>query len=94
MMNNERIGWVSEPTGRGTAGLIYNCLFTIFLCTWTAYHPDVPGPTWSWMKRFWKRLDMMMLFIYLPEAMIYAAMNELNAAIVLKEIAKQHVSSH
>jgi hypothetical protein len=93
-MDNERVGWVSQPTGRGTAGLIYSCLFTIFLCTWTAYHPDVPGPTWSRMKRFRRRLGIMMVFIWLPEAMIYAAMMEADEAISLKAIAKQNVSSH
>jgi hypothetical protein len=40
-MNNSRVGWVAEPEGRGTAGLLYSCLFTIFLSTWTAYHPGV-----------------------------------------------------
>jgi hypothetical protein len=93
-MDNESVGWVSQPTGRGTAGLIYSCLSTIFLCTWTAYHPDVPGPTWSRDERFRGRLGMMLLFIYLPEAMICTAMLELTDAVSLKEIAKQHVSSH
>jgi hypothetical protein len=36
----------------------------------------------------------MMVFIWLPEAMIYAAMMEADEAISLKAIAKQNVSSH
>lgn len=41
-MADTRVGWVPEPTGRGMVGLIYNCLFTIFLCTWTANRRKVP----------------------------------------------------
>lgn len=46
------------------------------------------------MKRFGRRLGIMMLFIYLPEAMIFTAIGELGEAVLLKRIAKQRVSSH
>jgi hypothetical protein len=35
-------GWISEPSGRGTASLLYNCLITIFLCVWSATHSNIP----------------------------------------------------
>jgi hypothetical protein len=28
-------GWTNEPDGRGTFSLLWSCLFTIFVCTWT-----------------------------------------------------------
>ncbi|OCL00552.1 uncharacterized protein K441DRAFT_683854 [Cenococcum geophilum 1.58] len=40
-----RRGWVSQPDGRGTIDILSTCLLTIFLCTWTAIHLNVPGPT-------------------------------------------------
>lgn len=37
------LGFVPEPdSGRGTVGILWNCFFTIFLCTWSAIHLDVP----------------------------------------------------
>ncbi|KAL2809037.1 hypothetical protein BJX63DRAFT_445501 [Aspergillus granulosus] len=35
------VGWVSEPDGRGTMGLLTTSLTTIFLCTWVVIHPRV-----------------------------------------------------
>jgi hypothetical protein len=37
---------------------------------------------------------MVMLFIYLPEVIMFAVMVEFNDAVSLKQIAKMHVSSH
>lgn len=37
----DMIGFVPEPhSGRGTMGIIWSCLTTIFLSTWTSYHMD------------------------------------------------------
>ncbi|KAL4900388.1 hypothetical protein BDW74DRAFT_182716 [Aspergillus multicolor] len=38
---SELVGWVDEPNGRGTLGLLTTCLTTIFLCTWVVIHPRV-----------------------------------------------------
>lgn len=38
---NTLVGWTSESPGRGTWAIISSCLFTIFICTWTAIHPRV-----------------------------------------------------
>ncbi|KAL2788118.1 hypothetical protein BJX66DRAFT_327321 [Aspergillus keveii] len=35
------VGWLSEPDGRGTLGLLTTCLTTVFLCTWVVIHPRV-----------------------------------------------------
>lgn len=35
-------GWISTNCGRGTIDILWNCLFTIFLCVWTAIHLPVP----------------------------------------------------
>lgn len=39
--NITTVGWIPQPEGRGTFGLLCNCVFAIFLCLWTAYHPDI-----------------------------------------------------
>ena len=41
-LNDERAPpWVKELKGRGTWGLVYGCIFTIFLCVWTAVHVNI-----------------------------------------------------
>ncbi|KAL6818796.1 hypothetical protein GGI42DRAFT_310727 [Trichoderma sp. SZMC 28013] len=34
--------YVSSPNTRGTLEILFSCLFTIFACTWTLQHPNVP----------------------------------------------------
>ncbi|KAF2267305.1 hypothetical protein CC78DRAFT_457383 [Lojkania enalia] len=34
-------GWTPDPDGRGTISLLWSCLFTLFICTWIAVHPEV-----------------------------------------------------
>ena|SRR5277367_3664405 len=37
-------GFVPNPPGRGTLGILWECTFTYFLCLWTAIHVDLePG---------------------------------------------------
>ena len=38
----DRVGWMDSAGHRGTTDLLSTCLSTIFLCTWTAVHHDVP----------------------------------------------------
>ncbi|UKZ79430.1 hypothetical protein TrVFT333_007183 [Trichoderma virens FT-333] len=35
--------FVSAPNTRGTLGILWSSLFTIFACTWTLQHPNVPN---------------------------------------------------
>lgn len=39
-----RHGWVHSPDGRGTMDIVWGCILTIFLCTWTVLTLNVPGP--------------------------------------------------
>lgn len=41
-------GWVPEPQGRGTLSLLYSCLATILLCTWSVLHLQVPKRHGIW----------------------------------------------
>src|SRR6266704_2305295 len=42
---------------RTVAGIIFNCTSTMFLCTWVAFHPDVPkNPEDAWWKKLLRRL--------------------------------------
>jgi hypothetical protein len=59
LSSNGRVqGWVDQPNVRGTADILSNSLFTIFICTYTMLCLNVPAPndtSWGVIKRklFW-----------------------------------------
>ncbi|KAN0076495.1 hypothetical protein V8E54_006637 [Elaphomyces granulatus] len=60
-------GWISEPSGRGTASLLYTCLITIFLCVWSAMHIPVPARHTSRTENFFYKVGIAALAIIAPE---------------------------
>ena len=64
------VGFVSEPNcGRGTTGLLWQCLTTIFLCIWCAQHMDVPARALSKKLAFIRSVSAIVLGIVCPELM-------------------------
>ncbi|KAJ6536901.1 hypothetical protein B0H19DRAFT_863248, partial [Mycena capillaripes] len=49
------------------------CLATVFACTWVSVHPNVPPPNQSRLAFFWRRLQMMVITIFVPELMAAVA---------------------
>jgi hypothetical protein len=48
--------WQDSPNFRGTMDIIWSCLFTVFICVWTAVHLNVPAPpTTDTMVKLWVR---------------------------------------
>jgi hypothetical protein len=68
-------GWISEPSGRGTAGLLYTCLITIFFCVWSAMHIPIPARHTSRMENFFYKVKLAALAIIAPEAVFFIAIN-------------------
>jgi hypothetical protein len=66
-------GWIAEPSGRGTAGLLYNCLLTIFLCVWSALHIPIPKRNASWWQNLLYKARLALLAIIAPEVIFYNA---------------------
>lgn len=62
--------WVSEPEGRGTAGLLISCLVTYALCVWSVVHVDVV-PRQS--RRIAYKIVGMLLCIFFPQVVIFFA---------------------
>jgi hypothetical protein len=65
-------GWASEPNGRGTMGIIWSCLATIFACSWTVTHPSFPGKD-SW---FSSKVFLCVMAVVAPEALAVIALSE------------------
>lgn len=61
-------GWVAEPdsSGRGTANIIYTCFFTIYACTWSALHLNIPRRGMSSFERFIRKINWMLVAVLAP----------------------------
>ena len=66
-------GWIAEPSGRGTAGLLYNCLVTIFLCVWSALHIPIPKRNASWGHNLLYKAGLALFAIIAPEYVFLVA---------------------
>lgn len=68
-------GWQSEPDGRGTWSILWSCLVTVFLCTWSVMHCNVP-------KRhdrsylFSEKLIEMVIAVLVPESTCASAVEK------------------
>jgi len=65
-------GWVSPPNVRGTSNLLSSCLNTMFLCAWTAYHPNIRPKTSFW-KDFSHRVLWLVAAVFAPEVVLFCA---------------------
>ncbi|KAF2688347.1 hypothetical protein K458DRAFT_384531 [Lentithecium fluviatile CBS 122367] len=75
----EKVGWTSTPQVRGTFDLLLSCLTTLFLCAWTAYHPNVQVGRSEWRKTA-HRCVWMVIAVFLPEVVLWCAWEQLWAA--------------
>ena len=63
-------GWMPEPQGRGTWSILWSCLATIFICTWSALHLDVPKHHGVWYLLF-RKLGWMLIASTAPEVVLF-----------------------
>ncbi|KAF2027899.1 hypothetical protein EK21DRAFT_12667, partial [Setomelanomma holmii] len=73
-------GWYSAPNYSDTLDIIWPCLFTNFLCCWSAIHPDIPHQTAPWHQRYLERTVCLLLGAVTPELFIYFAYQERHLA--------------
>ena len=68
-------GWIAEPSGRGTAGLLYNCLVTIFLCVWSVPHIPILERNASWWQNLFYKARWALVAIIAPEVVFNRALD-------------------
>ena len=75
-------GWVDQPDGRGTLDILWTCFFTIFVCTWTIQHPNVPSPDEHDQRAKWllRKFRWAMLTVLVPEVVTASAFAQHTAA--------------
>lgn len=82
-------GWRPEPQGRGTWSILWSCLATIFICTWSALHLDVPKRHGRWYLLF-RKIRFMLLAAVAPEYILAGSAEHLfEARDALKRISKE-----
>ncbi|KIW27464.1 uncharacterized protein PV07_07198 [Cladophialophora immunda] len=73
-------GWKSEPDSRGTWTLLYSCLFTLFLCVYSAIHINIPARGDSGNAQFWRKVKWVVVAILAPEIVLYSAWQQYHLA--------------
>ncbi|KIL62375.1 hypothetical protein M378DRAFT_25598 [Amanita muscaria Koide BX008] len=70
---------------RTLQSIIYGSFSTIFLCTWTAFHFNLPYPPW------WKRVGWMMVALFAPEIVfVQAFFDWTKSSDLLREILEKY----
>ena len=77
-------GWTPEPSGRGTWSILWSCLATIFVCTWSALHLDVPKNHGRWYLTF-RKVGWMLLATMAPELILTLSANNFFKARALSK---------
>jgi hypothetical protein len=78
------VSWAPNPDGRGTIDLLWTCFATVFLCTWSTIHLDLPGLSDKEHRVFLRRLVHVLIGIMAPEYYAAMALSDLSSAIWIK----------
>ena len=85
--------WVEGPITRGTFQILWTCIFILFLCVYTAIHPNVPAPWDGFWSHNGRRTKWVLIAIFAPEAVVLAAWQQFVSARrfrdTLRKIAKE-----
>ena len=79
-------GWKAEPDGRGTWSILWSCLATIFICTWSVLHLSVPRRHEWWYLLLRKARWMIVTAIALEYMLFLAADNYEDAQYLAKRL--------
>ena len=75
--------WVPEPDGRGTWSVLYGCVFTIWMCVFTAVHLNIPGADEGRWMDYARQAKWTCLAILSPDIVAVLAFDEFRAAFKL-----------
>ena len=67
------LGWVSQPSQRGTLDILWSCVVTLGICVWAMLHLNVPAESDSQITLFLRRAPWMMLAMLAPELVLLYA---------------------
>lgn len=73
-------GWNSQPNSRGTLDILWTCVITIFLCSYTILCPNCPSRNEGWWRTQLRKLLWMGIAISGPEFALTASAGQLASA--------------
>jgi hypothetical protein len=88
----EVVGWVAQPNARGTLDVLWNSLFTVFLCTWTVLWLNLPSADDCRWGIIWRKLRWMFLALMGPEFLLCLAIGQLASS--RRSVAALHGSGY
>jgi hypothetical protein len=75
-----RLGWTQAPNQRGTIGLLWSCLFTVFLCTWTVLCLNVPAQEDGFWVQVRRKAKWSLIAVFGPEILVSFACGQWTSA--------------
>ncbi|KAK4860833.1 hypothetical protein LT330_004564 [Penicillium expansum] len=87
---SDHLGWQGSPNRRGTWDIILSCGTTIFACTWSIQHLNVPGPHDGTGKKLLRSCQWMIITILFPEFIMAHAFFELLMAIDATKLIEEN----
>lgn len=73
-------GWVSEPDGRGTWGILFTCVVTIILCCWTSVAPNLPAKSDGEFRRWRYKFDLACITLLGSEFILMLSVGQWSSA--------------
>ncbi|KAH7139413.1 hypothetical protein B0J11DRAFT_575325 [Dendryphion nanum] len=86
----EYVGWYSEPDVRGTGSLLWTCISTILVCTWSALHLNVPKSGISKWGSFARKLRYLALALLAPETIASVACQDWDHSCIMTKKMSSH----
>ena len=74
------LGWQSQPNVRGTIEIIYGCVATIGLCSWSCLCLNIPSPDTTAAGAFLNRFCWQIFTIVFPEVTVAIAAEQWESA--------------
>ncbi len=71
--NSTLVGFVIEPSARGTLSLLYSCSGVLLICIWGALHLNLSKPNETIGHCVWQYLRWIMVALFVPELLIWVA---------------------
>ncbi|KUJ13376.1 uncharacterized protein LY89DRAFT_785094 [Mollisia scopiformis] len=83
------VKWQESPSRRGTLAIVQSCLVTMFACTWSVQHLNVPDSSERAWRKILRKCKWMVLTLVLPEVIMAHAILELSMAINDMDVIRQ-----
>jgi hypothetical protein len=84
-----KVGWIHEPDGRGTWGIIWSCLFTWFICLWQVVQLNAPEVREKERAWYIRKIGCFALGAVAPELIVTMAFTQRRNAQAFVEGMRQ-----